>query len=338
MKGVSLRELTTFNIGGMAEYFATAKTEDELVEYVTFAKDQSLPLTIIGGGSNIVVADEGVKGLVLKNNIEGLEYREEEEKIFVTAGAGMNFDDLVATTVGKGWWGLENLSAIPGSVGATPIQNIGAYGVEVADTISSVKVFDVTNSTFKELSKDECVFGYRDSIFKTPTGKNLIVVSVTYCLSLTPLPTLHYKDLATHFQDRENTKSITQEEIRNVVMEIRAGKFPDWKVLGTAGSFFKNPIINKEDYERLQSEYPGLPGYPEKDQKIKVSLGWILDHVCNLRGYREGNVGLYEKQALVMVNYKDATAGEVKNFAEKISQTVFEKTKIKIEREVNYVK
>lgn len=335
-ENIKLAPYTTFGVGGPARYFAIAGSEDELQTLVREARNLNQPVTVLGGGSNVLVGDEGVSGFVIKNEIKGISLIETEEKdhVLVSAGAGEVWDEFVARTVSEGWWGLENLSAIPGLVGATPIQNVGAYGVEVADLISSVKVFDIDNDSFKEFKKEECGFGYRDSFFKTLEGKKLIVVGVTYRLSLTPHPKLHYKDLAERFAGKEE---VSQSEIRDAVVEIRVGKFPDWKIIGTAGSFFKNPIVSNEEYEELLKEYPELPGYAEIDGRIKVSLGWILDKVCNLKGYREGSVGLFEKQALVMVNYDDATAKEIKSFANKVSNLVFEKTKIKIEREVNYI-
>lgn len=331
-ENVTLAPYTTFGIGGPAEHFVAVTSEAELLMVVTEAKGAEI--TVLGGGSNVLVNDTGVKGLVIKNEIKGITSVMQGDQVLVTAGAGEDWDKLVSHTVSEGWWGLENLSAIPGSVGATPIQNVGAYGVEVANFIESVRVFDLTTGTFKELSNDKCSFGYRDSFFKTDLGRKMIVTSVTYRLSLIPVPKLHYKDLASRFGDATN---VSQAEIRDAVITIRASKFPDWKKIGTAGSFFKNPIISKDQFDLLITRYPDLPGYPEIDGRIKVSLGWILDNVCGLKGKREGNVGLYEKQALVLVNFGGATAEEIKNFAAKIRDEVLQKTQIEIEMEVREI-
>lgn len=331
---VSLAPYTTFKIGGPAEYFAVVESEEELVAATVEARERHQPINVLGGGSNVLIDDAGLKGLVIKNEIKGISHAISGDQILVTAGAGESWDDFVALTVKEGWWGLENLSSIPGSVGATPIQNVGAYGVEVAILIKSVRVFDMERGEFREFTNEECTFGYRDSFFKTEAGRKMVVTKVTYTLSLVHSPKLHYKDLATHFSDVADIDHIAQKEIRDAVIKIRASKFPNWKQIGTAGSFFKNPVISEEHYEALVTQYPGLPGYREGEGRIKVSLGWILDNVCDLKGKREGNIGLYEKQALVLVNFGGATASEIKNFATKICDKVFQKTKIEIEMEV----
>lgn len=333
-ENINLAPYTTFKIGGPAESFAVVKSEEELPTLVRAARERQQSILVLGGGSNVLIDDAGIKGLVIKNEIKGVSSVVSGDQVLVTAGAGEVWDDLVALTVKEGWWGLENLSAIPGSVGATPIQNVGAYGVEVASLIKSVRVFDIERAEFREFTNQECAFGYRDSFFKTEAGRKLIVTSVTYSLSTVPNPKLHYKDLSVFFSDAE-LSNISQSAIRDAVIKIRAGKFPDWKQIGTAGSFFKNPIISEDHYATLVAEYPGLPGYPEKEGKIKVSLGWVLDNICGLKGHKEGNVGLYEKQALVLVNFGSATATEVKNFAAKVCDEVFKKTQIEIEMEVS---
>lgn len=330
-QNVPLTHMTTFKVGGEAEYFAVAESVEELAALASVARERGLPVHILGGGSNLLVSDDGVQGLVIKNEIKGIVHKTEDETVLVTAGAGEEWDSFVGHTVKEGWWGLENLSAIPGTVGATPIQNVGAYGVEVGNLIQEVKVYSLREQKFLTMSQDECRFGYRDSIFKSEAGKELVVVSVTYALTTTPNPHTHYKDLAEYFSGHVGEPS--QEEIRNAVVLIRSKKFPDWRQLGTAGSFFKNPVISTEHYNELSEQYEGLPGFPTKDGKVKTSLGWILDKVCDLRGAREGNVGTYEKQSLVLINFGGATEVEVSNFAETIKDVVFAKTKISIEME-----
>lgn len=321
---------TTLQVGGPAEYFAVAHSEEELAAYVREAKVHGLPVTVLGGGSNVLAPDEGLSGLVLKNEIDGIAETDDDGTVLVTAGAGVVFDELVAHTVARGYWGLENLSHIPGSVGATPIQNVGAYGVEIGNFVACVRVYDMEKDDFRTLKGNECAFGYRDSIFKHTEGAHLIVTSVTFRLSRTPAPRLSYKDLTERF----GTSAPSQQEIRDAVIAIRAKKFPDWHRVGTAGSFFKNPIITNAQFDALRTRYPELPGFPAGDAHTKVALGWILDRVCELRGVRVGNVGTYEGQALVLVNHGNATAREIEQFAHNIASRVHERTGINIEWEV----
>lgn len=328
--GVSLASHTTFQIGGPAEWFVEVTREAELEAAVLWAEERELPITILGGGSNMLVSDTGVPGLTLKLMIDTVEQVGDE---FIV-GAGKNFDELVAETVAAGYWGLENLSHIPGSVGATPVQNVGAYGVEVKDVISNVRVYDRATKNWQTLDAAACQFGYRDSLFKHEAGKDLIVSKVTFALSQTPKPRLEYRDLASAFAEEE---APSQAAIRNAVIGIRAQKFPDWHQVGTAGSFFKNPIITKAKYEALKATYAELPGYEVEPGKIKVPLAWVLQHVCDLRGRRAGTVGSYEGQALVVVNHGGATAAQVEAFATLVSDTVREKTGIEIEWEVTKV-
>ncbi|OGG85464.1 UDP-N-acetylenolpyruvoylglucosamine reductase [Candidatus Kaiserbacteria bacterium RIFOXYB1_FULL_46_14] len=329
---VSLAPYTTLKVGGKAKYFAVVKNEEELKEVCSEARRLDLPVLVLGGGSNLLISDEGIDAVVIKNEIEGILYQELDDEVLVTAGGGEVWDDLVSDIVGRNLWGLENLSAIPGTVGATPIQNVGAYGVEAGELIESVRVYDIDKDDFITLSVADCHFAYRDSFFKTAGGRRNIIVSVTYRLSKKPRPRLLYKDLAEYFKAIANP---SLQEVRQAIINTRAGKFPDWTKVGTAGSFFKNPIISSEEAAELVKEYPTLPVFVQEDGRAKISLGYILDKICGLRGLREGDVGLYEKQALILVNYGGASALEIKEFVQKISDAVFEKTKIKIEQEVN---
>ncbi len=330
-ENISLRPYNTFKLGGEAEFFVVIKSEEELLTALSEAQSRQQPVTILGGGSNIIVPDTGIKGLVIKNEIGGIEYREEGDRVFVTVGSGVVWDDLVSETVSRNLWGMENLSSIPGTVGATPIQNVGAYGVEVSDLISELKVYDKEKKEFKIMSLIECEFSYRDSFFKTEAGKNFIIISVTFILSKVSSPKLDYKDLQEKFSGQNPSVS----EVRDAVVEIRKNKFPNLKEVGTAGSFFKNPIISGAEYSELLAKYPNLPGFIQPSGEVKVSLGWILDKVCNLKGFQKGSVATYKNQSLVLVNYGDATTEELLNFAKEISDLVFEKTKIRIEIEPN---
>ena len=325
-----LHKHTTLHIGGVADYFVEVTTEDELLAALQFAEQTTAtPPFILGGGSNILFPDDGFRGLVIKNGITGRQYSEEANTMLLTSGAGEYFDTIVAETVEKELWGLENLSSIPGTVGATPIQNVGAYGVEVSQLIKNVTAINMKNFSKKNFSAADCTFSYRDSFFKTEAGRDWIVTNVTFVLQKKPTPILTYGDLI----KLSGEKNLTAQLVRETVKKIRAQKFPDWTEVGTAGSFFKNPIITNEHFESLKQDYENIVGY-KADSGIKVSLGWILDNVCNLKGYEERNVSLYRNQALVLVVKKEATANEVKKFIGEISEIVFQKTKIKIEPEV----
>lgn len=328
--GVALAGKTTFQVGGPATYFATATTVTELQTLLTTAYAAEQPVTIIGGGSNVLVADTGVAGCVIAPAMRDWTDTRTGTTVHLTVGAGMVFDDLVAQTVARGWWGLENLSHIPGWVGATPIQNVGAYGVEVSDRIISVTALHKETLEVRTFTHAECDFGYRDSWFKTAAGRAWVVTQVTFQLSTEPTPELSYRDLHERFADA--TPQLA--DIRQAVVEIRAAKFPDWHTVGTAGSFFKNPIVSAAQYTQLQQAYPDLPGYPLAGERVKVALGWLLDKACALRGHYQGPVGCYESQALVLVQTGGATATEITRFAHFVAEEVFAKTGITIEWEV----
>ena len=325
-----LSPLTTFKVGGYAEYFVDVHTNDEVIQAVAYAKEHGLGIKILGAGSNVLVSDGVVSGLVIHICTKGVTQTVEGEYVLMTACAGETLDDIVAYTVEHNWWGLENLSHIPGSVGATPVQNVGAYGVEVRDCIESVTVFNIEKNTFETLNNEECQFGYRDSLFKKAEGKKYIVMEVTYRLSLTPNPKLEYRDLQNYFHDA--TPSLT--EIRDAVIEIRSKKFPDWNEVGNAGSFFKNPVITAERFKALQEKYQDLPGYVTDTGSVKIPLGWILDKVLALRGLQEGNVGTYKEQALVLINCGNATAQEIQSFANSIIAKIKNTMGIVVEWEV----
>lgn len=328
---ISLASYTTFKIGGNAKFFGIVKSEKDLAEAVEFAKNKNLPIFVIGGGSNLLISDNGYSGLVIKVEILGITF----EDNLVIANAGENWDHLVEQTIDNGLCGLENLSAIPGTVGASPVQNIGAYGVEISDLIQSVRTFDTRNGRLVDIPKEECLFGYRDSIFKNQKGR-FIIASVTFKLKKDGSTNVAYKDLKEYFLNRGVVRP-SPLEVRNAVIEIRKSKLPNWQEWGTAGSFFKNPIISIQQYLDLKQKYPDLPGFPDCEGKIKVSLGWILDKVCNAKGLSFGNAFIYEKQALVIVTKPGAKASEVVELSRKIQDLVLQKTGIKIEAEVEWV-
>ena len=329
--GIQLKEHTTFHIGGPADYFIVATTVDELRTGVIFAREKNLPVIPLGGGSNMLVDDRGIHAVVIKVAILGITYEAVGTyEAYARVGAGVIFDTFVADSVVHGYWGLENLSAIPGTVGATPIQNVGAYGVDMATVVHEVRALDMRTGEEKIFAVSDCMFGYRASFFKTPEGKHYIVTGVTYKVTKIPTPRIHYNDLVRTFGDSVPTLH----EVREAIIAIRSKKFPDWHTFGTAGSFFKNPFISAEAFVALKIKYPEMPGYVNDDGSIKVPLGWILDKVLHIRGVREGNVGSYEGQSLVLVNYSNATAVEVDDFAKSIEEKVYDATGIRIAREV----
>ncbi|MEZ4195118.1 MAG: UDP-N-acetylmuramate dehydrogenase [Candidatus Paceibacterota bacterium] len=332
-ENVSLKDYTTLKTGGVGLYLVEVGSVEELGQAVDLAKQHQLPVLVIGEGSNFLISDEGFSGLVIKVNILGRDYVEDGETVTFTCGAGETLDKIVAETVTKGYWGLENLSAIPGTVGATPVQNVGAYGVEIKDVVKTVETFHLLTKEKKVFTNHECRFGYRDSFFKTDEGRNYVITKVSFVLSKNAKPKIDYADLQKFFSGSE----ISLEKIRQAIISIRANKFPDWKVVGTAGSFFKNPIVDKVVVDSILLRYPDLPVYQVDENSFKIPLGFVLDKICNLKGYRVGQVGLYENQALVLVNYGENNATEIKNFVTEITKIVAEKTGIKIEPEVRFV-
>ena len=332
-ENISLSQYTTFKIGGPAKFFCSVKNEKELLEALDFAKNKSLPIFVIGGGSNLLVSDEGYKGLVLKIEMYGIAFSQN----LVSASAGENWDNFVNETVERGYYGLENLSAIPGTVGASSVQNIGAYGVDVSQYIQSVRAYDIRKEQFVDIKNEECQFSYRDSVFKQQKGR-FIIVSVTFNLKTSGEVNIEYKDLKEYFEAKNLNRSPSLREVREAVIAIRESKLPDWQRWGTAGSFFKNPIIPIQKYVDLKQKYTDLPGFPECDgAKIKVSLAWILDKICNARGLSVGNAYVYEKQALVLVAKPGAKATEVIELSRRIQDMVKEKTGIAVEAEVEWV-
>lgn len=335
-ESVPLRECSTLHIGGPARYFCSVSSVEDLRSAVRFAKEKSVPFVVCGGGSNILWSDGGFPGLVIHMRIMGVQYEEDGDAVRVIANAGENWDGLVADSVSRGLYGVENLSCIPGTVGASPIQNIGAYGAEVKDVIEWVEIYDTETENLRRFAHVECQFGYRDSFFKTEEGKRFLVVRVCFSLQKEDSVQFSYRDIKDYFAGRD-PKDVSPGEMREAVCAIRSKKFPDWQVVGTAGSFFKNPVITNEKYAELKRAYPDMPLFPAGENKVKAPLGWICDRVCGLRGVRRGNVGTHAAQALVFVAYANATAHEVVSFAGFVAQTVKEKTGIVIEWEVTYM-
>lgn len=325
---------TTLRVGGLAKYFVTVSSIEDVEKAGLFVNQTDLPFLVLGGGSNLLINDDGYKGIVIHNQLKGREYIEHDnDSVTLICQAGEILDEVIQDTVERGYWGLENLSSIPGTVGATPVQNVGAYGVEVSDCIEYVETYHVPTSTKNNFKKTECNFGYRDSFFKTEIGKKYIITAIHFHLQKKSNTKIFYKDLNKKFFNTVPSQS----EIRNEIISIRSEKFPDWKVVGTAGSFFKNPIVSKKEAEALQVVYPELPMYDVDSESVKISLGYALDKICNLKGYQLKNVGLFSNQALVLVNYGNKNAEEIKNFSELVAEKIYKETKIIIMPEVNFI-
>jgi len=330
-ENIKLAPFTTFKIGGPADFFCSVTSEDDVREVVEFAHEKKIPFFVIGGGSNILISDKGFPGLVILNEMKGIAI----ESDVISAAAGESWDDFVGYTVSKGFSGLENLSSIPGTVGASAVQNLGAYGVTAGQFIHSVLVFDTREMKFVELSNADCGFEYRDSMFKHEKGR-YVITRVDFKLEKGGKVNIEYKDLKEYFAAK-NINAPSSAQVREAVISIRAGKLPDWKLWGTAGSFFKNPVVSAKEYVLLKEKYPGLPGFPEAEGKVKLALAWILDNICHAKGMMNGNVGTYEKQALVFVAKPGATAAEVVELAQELMKRVKDATGVTIEGEVEWV-
>ena len=334
-ENVPLALLTTMRVGGSARYFFNVSTVEELREALSFAKDNKLPFFILGKGSNVIVLDEGYDGVVIKMEIIGIEYEKCSEKIRVISGAGERLDFLVSETVKKELYGLENLSFIPGTVGATPIQNTGSYGVEVKDVIEWVEAINVDTLKIKKFSNKECNFEYRESFFKTLEGKKYIVIRVSFLLEINGILNTDYRDV-TEYISEHKIKEVTLSTLREIIIAIRTKKFSGGN--GTAGSFFKNPTISKEKLNELLKTFPDLKYFSVEDDKVKVPAAWLLDHVGGWKGFREGNVGAWVNQPLFLVNFGGGSASEIVALSERIIEDIKEKTGIVLEREVQFLK
>jgi UDP-N-acetylmuramate dehydrogenase len=332
---VCLGPHTTFHIGGPARFFVRIVRLEELQTSLKFARDRNSATLILGGGSNILIDDAGFDGLVLKIEMTGIEIeKESQNKTLVIAGAGEMWDNVVACSVTENLWGLENLSGIPGTVGGAIVGNIGAYGAALSQRLQWVEVFDRENGEIQRMNNHACAFGYRDSFFKHDAGKN-IILRAAFALSSSGVPNLSYKDLAERLDGMQRVEIRT---VREAVLAIRKNKFPDLLVEGTAGSFFKNPILPLQEAEDLQKRYPAMPLFilPES-QGVKVPLAWLLDNVLGLKGFAVGRARLFEKQPLVIVAEKNCTAHEVREMVESVSKKVFDAFSITMEPEVKII-
>lgn len=326
---IDLRDRNSFGVRQQAARLVEFETPDDLRAIF----DSGVPANwmVLSGGNNILFTRD-YDGLLLTPVARGIvPLAEEGDTVRVRVEAGVEWDDLVEWSVGQGLWGLENLSLIPGKAGAAPVQNIGAYGSEAKDTIRRVECFCVESGTILTLDAAHCGFGYRESIFKHTLKGRVIITAIEIELSRTPRPKLGYGDVEREVEARGGA---TLRNIREAICAIRRAKLPDPAVLGNAGSFFKNPVVEAATAEELLEQYPDMPHYPAPEGRVKLAAGWLIDR-SGLKGHREGAVGVHERQALVLVNYGGATGHEVIAFARKVQSAVHDKFGIAIDTEVN---
>jgi UDP-N-acetylmuramate dehydrogenase len=335
-KDFSLKKYNTFGINAIAEYFSTFFNVDELKSIIE-NNEKIISKMILGGGSNILFTKD-FHGLVLKNEICGMNIiKEDKNYVYVKAGGGVKWHNLVMFCVRKNLGGLENLSLIPGNVGASPMQNIGAYGVEIKDVFHELEAFHLKEKEVETFSASDCRFGYRDSVFKNKYKDQFAILNVTYRLRKNPDFNISYGALQAELE-KMNIVHLSVKAISDAVISIRSSKLPDPAIIGNAGSFFKNPAISSHQLYELhrlhEHEEKDIPFYKLDEENFKIPAGWLIEK-CGWKGYRKDDAGCYEKQALVLVNYGNATGIEIYNLSEKIKISVKEKFGIELEREVN---
>jgi len=331
---VSLKNYNSFGIDVNARRFVTFSSEEDIPQLLDSLRGEDNKF-VLGGGSNILFTSD-YDGTVIKNDIKGIREKQiNENEILLSIGAGEIWDEVVDYTVQKNYYGIENLSLIPGNTGAAPIQNIGAYGVELKDVFYSLEGYDIESGEKRIFNLDECKFGYRDSIFKNELKGKIIITKVNLKLSKKGKLNTNYISMKNYLIEN-NFTTPTLSQIREAVINIRNSKLPDPKKLGNAGSFFKNPIVTKKEYDELNQKYSTLSYFISEDGLYKISAGWLIEK-CGLKGFRVGNVGTHVNQALVIVNYGGANGEEILKFVENIQTKVFNEFGILLEPEVNII-
>ncbi|MDR0385429.1 MAG: UDP-N-acetylmuramate dehydrogenase [Prevotellaceae bacterium] len=330
----SLKSLNTFGFDAKARYFAAPDSTDKIKELLTVFRKADIPVFILGGGSNVIFAGD-FDGLVLRPQIKCMERIDEDnEHVVMKVGAGVVWDEFVRYAVENGLGGIENLSGIPGNVGASPVQNIGAYGMEAKDSTVAVSGIFIDSIEPFVMENADCKFMYRNSVFKNELKNKTVITHVTFRLSKNPVYKLDYGNLKQEL-GRHGETGLTN--IRKSIISIRTSKLPDPVELGNAGSFYKNPVVEQTEADRLLALFPSMPVYPDTSTgKIKLSAGWLIEK-CSLKGFRQKDIGVHHKQALVLVNYGKGTASELITFSQMVQDKVFEQFGIKIEPEVNIV-
>lgn len=325
-----MKQYSSLKVGGEGDV-VFVQSISELVSACTHAGALSKTSYVLGEGTNTYFGDTLTNYLFIKNEVKGISLEEKGDDVFVTACAGERWDDLVSLSVKNNLWGIENLSLIPGTVGAAPVQNIGAYGTELKDVLVSLSAYDTKTSNTVEVSNEACAFGYRDSLFKQEKNRYCII-SITIKLSKVPKPILSYKPLDTLLGKEKCTIS----EIRDLVVSTRKSKLPDYQEYPNTGSFFKNPVVTKEKGAALRVSYPVIP-LLDHAYGYKIPAAWLIEHVAEMKDVRRGDVGTWPNQPLVLVNYGSASCVDIESFANEIIEKIREKTGITIEKEVNFV-
>lgn len=332
---VSLRHLNTFGLDARARYFVRIESAEALTALLRDPEWKNIPKFILGGGSNILLTRD-IDALVVHPAIKGIEVTEEnEDSVVLKVGAGEGWHDFVMHCVGKGYGGVENLSLIPGTVGAAPMQNIGAYGVEIKNVIVSVEAVEIEHGALRVFSNVECEFGYRESIFKKTLKNRYVITGATFRLNKKPLLNAAYGDVQKTLEAM-GARNPTIRDVSEAIMQIRRSKLPDPAEIGNAGSFFKNPEIPVAQFNQLKETFPDVPGYPVDAETVKVPAGWLIEQ-AGWKGFREGHIGVHARQALVLVNYGGGTGDQIKALSERIQESVAAKFGIRLQAEVNFI-
>ncbi|RYE33720.1 MAG: UDP-N-acetylmuramate dehydrogenase [Sphingobacteriaceae bacterium] len=333
-ENISLKNFNTFGVEAKARFFVEINHEDELTELFLDPKWLQTPRLVLGGGSNMLFTQD-FEGLVIRMNIRGIEHRINHEEVYVEAGAGESWKELVDYCVSHNFAGMENLSLIPGSVGASPVQNIGAYGIELKDVFESCQAFEIATQHKKTFVKEACGFGYRESIFKGELKNQFIITSVKFKLSLQPKVNTTYGAIEAELQNR-GIENPSIQDVSKVVSAIRVSKLPDPSTIGNAGSFFQNPIVSRPDFEVLKNNFPAVVNYPAGNNKVKLAAGWLIEQ-CGWKGKIIGQTGTWKNQALVLVNHGHASGTEIYALSSQIIDSVYQKFGVILHREVNII-
>ena len=334
-ENVLLRSYNTFGIAAQARFFASFSNASELEELLKTPPQQGLAHMILGGGSNVLFT-KNFDGIILKNEIKGISVAgEDDDYIYVKAGAGETWHSFVMDCIKNNRAGLENLSLIPGNVGASPMQNIGAYGVEIKDCFHELEAYHLQDHTIVKFNNEDCHFGYRESVFKRQYKGQFGILSVTYRLSKHPKLNTSYGAIEEELKQM-GVQELTIQAISQAVINIRSSKLPDPAKIGNAGSFFKNPTVPAAKYEALKAAFPNIVAYPVAGGEFKLAAGWLIEQ-CGWKGFREGDAGVHARQALVLVNYGDASGNEIYHLSQQVLDSVAEKFGVSLEREVNII-
>ena len=335
LRDADLLPHNTFHVAARAARLARFRSTDELRTLLATPELKDLPRLVMGGGSNMLLT-RNWPGVVLLNEIEGITLVEETgEHVVVRSGSGMVWHEFVAHCVGQGWGGIENLSLIPGKVGAAPMQNIGAYGVEIKDVFDHLEALRISDGSVVRFSKAECRFGYRESFFKREGKGQYVILSVAFKLAKHPELHTHYGSIKAEL-DKRGITAPTIQDVSDAVIHIRRSKLPDPRALGNAGSFFKNPVVADPVAEKIKAEHPDVVSYPAGEGHVKLAAGWLIER-AGWKGFREGNLGVHKDQALVLVNYGGSTGQAIYDLSTRVLESVKEKFGVELEREVNII-